>query len=141
MTDLSTYYDQSYPPSVWTPPQPPATGATAGTPGTWTPGGSKPPANVADLIAGVPNPVTASPATLWTVGQYVQTSTVGTGGRASWNGTAWVAGAAPVGVQGTSSPADSPSSPQEAPEASQGTGTPQEAPEAPQGTTGPAGTG
>lgn len=135
MTDLRDYYDQSYPPSVWEPPVVPATGATAGIPGSWTPGGSQPPSNVANLIAGIPNAVIASPVTAWTVGQYVQTSTVGTGGRAYWNGTAWVAGASPVAVEGTSSPADSPSSPQEAPEASQGTGTAQEAPEASQGTT------
>jgi hypothetical protein len=74
----------------------PATGATAGTPGTWTPVGSVAPANVADLIAGVPNAVTASPATAWTTGQYVQTQEGGTGGRAYWDGTApWVAGTAP----------------------------------------------
>lgn len=73
----------------------PATGASAGTPGSWTPGGSTPPASPADLTAGVPNVVVATPATSWTTGQYVQTATAGTGGRAYWNGTAWTAGAAP----------------------------------------------
>jgi hypothetical protein len=69
----------------------PATGATAGTPGTWTPAGSTPPADVPALIAGT---VTASPATAWTTGQYVQTLTAGTAGQAYWNGTAWTAGQA-----------------------------------------------
>lgn len=72
----------------------PSTGATAGTPGTWSPAGSTPPASVANLIAGTPNPVTASPATAWTTGQYVQTGTAGTPGQAHWSGTAWVAGTA-----------------------------------------------
>lgn len=88
-----TYYDTSYPPSLWeAPPVVPATGATAGIPGSWTPAGSTPPASVAALIAGVPNAVTASPLTAWTLGQYVQTGTAGTTGQAHWNGTAWVAG-------------------------------------------------
>jgi hypothetical protein len=75
-------------------PLPAATGATAGTPGTWTPASSQPPASVAALIAGTPNTVTASPATAWTTGQYVQTATAGVPGQAHWSGTAWVAGAA-----------------------------------------------
>lgn len=97
-----TYYDTSYPPSLWEPAAPvvPATGATAGIPGTWTPAGSTPPATVADLIAGTPNAVVASPVTAWTIGQYVQTATIGTTGRAYWNGTAWVAGTAAFSVVG-----------------------------------------
>jgi hypothetical protein len=75
---------------------PPATGATAGTPGTWTPTGGQPPASVANLAAGIPVVVTASPLTPWTTGQYVQTRTTGTTGRASWSGTNWVGGAAPL---------------------------------------------
>jgi hypothetical protein len=70
----------------------PATGATAGAPGVWTPAGSKPPDDTADLIAGVPNAVTASPATAWTTGQHVECVDAAT---AHWNGTAWVAGLAP----------------------------------------------
>lgn len=66
-----------------------ATGATAGTPGTWTPSGSTPPANAA--AAGS---VTASPTTAWTTGQYVQGSTAGTAGEMHWDGTAWAAGKA-----------------------------------------------
>lgn len=72
----------------------PAIGATAGIPGTFTPPGSLAPTSVANLIAGTPNPVVASPTTAWTTGQYVQTQTPGVAGRAHWNGTAWVAGAA-----------------------------------------------
>lgn len=68
-----------------------ATGATAGIPGTWTPGGSTAPASVSALIA---SSITASPNTAWTVGQYVQTQTAGTTGQGHWNGTAWVSGAA-----------------------------------------------
>lgn len=98
MSDIPGYYDTSYPPSVWTPPEPPvipSTGATAGIPGTWTPAGSTPPATVAALIAANPA-VVASPTTAWTVGQYVQTGTVGAPGQAHWSGTAWVGGVAPV---------------------------------------------
>lgn len=62
------------------------TGATAGTPGTFTPAGSSEPYSLADLAG-----VTASPATAWTTGQYIQ---LGDGTDAYWNGTAWVAGIA-----------------------------------------------
>jgi hypothetical protein len=81
-------------PTTSTTPATAATGATAGTPGTWTPSGATPPATVADLIADVPNAVTASPTTAWTVGQYVQTGAAGAGGEASWDGAAWEAGRA-----------------------------------------------
>jgi hypothetical protein len=80
--------ERSYPPSIYAPPVIPATGATAGTPGTWTPAGSTPPATVAALLA---DPVTASPATAWTTGQRV---VCGDAAPAYWNGTAWVAGTA-----------------------------------------------
>lgn len=90
-----TYYDTSYPPQVlsnWNP----ATGADAGIPGTWTPAGSNPPRNVVDLTQGKPNTVVASPTTAWTTGQYVQTQESGAAGRATWTGTTWVGGAAPL---------------------------------------------
>lgn len=99
--------DRSYPPSLYVPPVVPSTGATAGVPGTWTPPGSTPPATVAALIAGTPNTVTASPATAWTVGQYVQTATTGTTGRAHWTGTAWTSGAAAAEEEATA-PATAP---------------------------------
>ena len=65
-----------------------ATGATAGTPGSFTPAGAQVPANRAALTG-----LTASPATLWTVGQYVVTADTQ---HSHWNGTAWTAGNAPV---------------------------------------------
>jgi hypothetical protein len=65
-----------------------ATGATAGTPGTFTPSGATTPANLAGLTG-----VTASPATAWTTGQHV---ILGDATHAHWDGTApWVAGNAP----------------------------------------------
>ena len=69
----------------------PATGATAGSPGTWTPPGSTPPADATGATA-----VVADPTTAWTVGQYVQGSTAGAPGEMYWNGTSWVAGRAPA---------------------------------------------
>lgn len=63
-----------------------ATGATAGTPGTFTPAGSTAPYDLVDLDL-----VSASPATAWTTGQYV---VLGDGSEAHWNGTDWVAGRA-----------------------------------------------
>jgi hypothetical protein len=66
-----------------------STGATAGAPGSWTPGGSTPPANAAGATS-----VVATPGTAWTVGQFVQGSTAGTAGEMHWSGTAWVAGKA-----------------------------------------------
>ena len=73
----------------------PATGATAGIPGTWTPPGSQPPATLVDLMSGVPNTVIASPSSAWTAGQFVQTRTAGAAGRGTWTGSAWVGGVAP----------------------------------------------
>lgn len=67
----------------------PATGATAGTPGTWTPAGSAPPPDAAGAGA-----VVASPTTAWTTGQYVQGSTASTPGEMYWDGAAWAAGRA-----------------------------------------------
>ena len=61
-----------------------ATGATAGTPGSFTPGGATVPANLAALSS-----VTASPATAWTTGQYVAT---GDTIHAHWTGSAWATG-------------------------------------------------
>ena len=68
---------------------------TAGTPGTFTPGGSQAPASVTALQEGTPVDVTPSPATAWTTGQRVQTRTAGTKGEAYWNGTQWLPGRAP----------------------------------------------
>jgi hypothetical protein len=62
----------------------PATGATAGTPGSFTPTGATPPANLAGLTG-----ITASPSSAWTTGQYI---VLGDGSHAHWSGTAWVSG-------------------------------------------------
>jgi hypothetical protein len=88
--ELARYYDESLPAVLYLAP---STGATAGTPGTFTPANTKAPASVEALIAGSPNAVVASPLTAWTTGQYVQTRTTGVAGRANWSGTAWVSGA------------------------------------------------
>jgi hypothetical protein len=64
-----------------------ATGATAGTPGSFTPSGASTPASLAAMTG-----ITASPATAWTTGQYVL---LGDASHAHWDGSAWVAGDAP----------------------------------------------
>jgi hypothetical protein len=64
-----------------------ATGATAGTPGSFTPAGAATPANQAALSA-----VVASPASAWTSGQYVATNDAQ---HVFWNGTGWIVGNAP----------------------------------------------
>lgn len=64
-----------------------ATGATAGTPGSFTPGGSSIPANLAAMST-----VTANPTTAWTTGQHV---VLGDSSHAYWDGSAWVTGDAP----------------------------------------------
>ena len=92
---VEAQYSASYPPDVFAPAVP-ATGATAGIPGSWTPSGSTPPASLTALQSGTPVPVTASPATAWTSGQFVQTRTAGAAGRATWTGSGWVGGAAPL---------------------------------------------
>jgi hypothetical protein len=66
-----------------------ATGASAGTPGAFTPSGATAPANLAALQSGG---ITASPATAWTTGQYV---VLGDNSHAHWDGAAWTAGDAP----------------------------------------------
>jgi hypothetical protein len=67
--------------------QPPATGATAGQPGTWAPAGAKPPSNLAGMSG-----ITPVPATAWPTGSYVL---LHPSGSAYWNGTAWALGVAP----------------------------------------------
>jgi hypothetical protein len=69
----------------------PATGATAGIPGTWTPAGSTAPNDAAGATSAG---ITATPNTAWTTGQYVQGVTSGTAGEMHWSGSAWVAGKA-----------------------------------------------
>jgi hypothetical protein len=69
-----------------------ATGATAGTPGSWTPSGSSAPASVSALQS---SGIVASPATAWSTGEFMQTATLGPPGQAYWDGAAWAAGTAP----------------------------------------------
>jgi len=64
-----------------------ATGATAGTPGSWTPSGAQAPANLAACTG-----VVASPASAWTTGQYAVT---GDTQHVHWSGSAWASGDAP----------------------------------------------
>jgi hypothetical protein len=64
-----------------------ATGATAGTPGTFAPNGAVAPADIYAM-----KNVDASPATAWTTGQRV---VLGDASEASWSGTNWVGGRAP----------------------------------------------
>ncbi len=66
-----------------------ATGATAGTPGTWTPSGAVAPSNLAALQGGS---VTASPATAWTTGEHV---VLGDAAHAHWDLDSWETGDAP----------------------------------------------
>lgn len=70
-------------------PEPPitATGATAGTPGTFTPSGAVAPANLAAMSG-----VVATPATAWTTGQHV---VLGDTSHCYWDSAAWTVGDAP----------------------------------------------
>lgn len=79
-----------YPPDTEQPepPGPPATGADAGTPGSWTPDGATPPADIY-AAAGI----TANPLSPWTTGQYV---VLGDESDCTWSGTDWVGGRAPL---------------------------------------------
>lgn len=63
-----------------------ATGATAGSPGEYTPLFATVPADLAALAG-----VTADPVTAWTTGQFVR---LADGSEAHWDGAAWVAGQA-----------------------------------------------
>jgi hypothetical protein len=66
----------------------PATGATAGQPGAFTPAGSTVPANLAAMGG-----IVASPATAWDEDDYV---VLGNASQAHWTGSTWAAGAAPA---------------------------------------------
>lgn len=84
---VAAYFDQSYPPSLWAGVA--ATGAVAGTPGTFTPQGASLPAT------GNPGMLTlmADPVTAWPAGSYV---VAGDGTEWYWDGEAWAQGRAPV---------------------------------------------
>jgi hypothetical protein len=63
-----------------------ATGATAGTPGSFAPDGSVVPANLAAMAS-----VIATPTSAWTTGQHV---VLGDASKAYWDGDSWNAGQA-----------------------------------------------
>ena len=67
----------------WTPP-PVATGAVAGSPGTWTPAGGTAPTDLAAMSG-----VAATPSTAWTTGQHM---VLGDASHCHWDGADWVAG-------------------------------------------------
>lgn len=69
----------------------PASGATAGTPGTFTPQGAAPSLNLQALIDSEP-PVVADPTGAWSSGEYVE---LGDLTFAHWDGNDWVVGVAP----------------------------------------------
>jgi hypothetical protein len=85
-------WDQSYPPSLWAPPEPPPvvvpTGATSGTPGAWTPAGATAPTTLAQA-----NALGLSLGAEWAEGSWVDLST---GADIYWAGTAFAAGQAPA---------------------------------------------
>ena len=72
----------------WKPAPVAATGATAGTPGSFTPAGSTVPANLAAMTG-----LTATPAVAWTGTTWVTTADAA---NVHWSGTAWVAGKSPA---------------------------------------------
>ena len=63
-----------------------ATGATAGSPGSFTPASSNRPDDLTEMTG-----VTATPSSAWTTGQHVVTES---GEKVNWNGTAWETGEA-----------------------------------------------
>lgn len=68
------------------PPPVTATGATSGSPGSFTPSGATPPHNLTALQSGG---IVASPTTAWTTGSHV---VLGDTTHAHWSGTAWASG-------------------------------------------------
>ena len=68
-----------------------ATGAIAGTPGTWVPLGADVPADLAAMGSGVGG-VDASPSFPWVAGQHM---VLGDASQCYWTGTAWANGVAP----------------------------------------------
>jgi len=65
-----------------------ATGASSGTPGTFTPSGATAPADIDALSS-----VTASPSSAWAEGEYV---VLGDASNAYWDGSDWAEGKAPA---------------------------------------------
>jgi hypothetical protein len=91
----STWFDESYPPSVLNPPPPVVlpTGATAGTPGAWTPPGCDVPSSLAEA-----NALGLSLGAAWSGLTYVELDPTGS---VYWTGTAFALGVAPALDEGT----------------------------------------
>lgn len=86
-----------------------ATGADAGTPGTWTPTGSEMPWDLAGMGG-----VVANPQTPWTSGERMVT---GSGDLVTWSGTDWVGGPAPMATKAAATKATAKTTTEEAPAA------------------------
>jgi hypothetical protein len=94
--DTATLRALSAPTTVAQPARPAVRTAIAGSPGSFS-SGQVVPATFSDLVpwrldtsgnrVALTSPVTASPATAWTAGQYVL---LADGSAATWNGTAWI---------------------------------------------------
>ena len=88
-----------------------ATGAVAGSPGTWFPVGSGVPGNLAAMGPVQPVNVGGTPVlTAWTTGQHM---VLGDASQCNWNGTAWVVGTHALAASegGAAAPESGPSSP------------------------------
>lgn len=88
---MSVDWDQSYPPSLWDPPEPPViapTGAVAGTPGAWQPANATAPETLAQA-----NALGLSLGAVWAQGTWVD---LAGGGDIHWTGAAFALGQAPA---------------------------------------------
>lgn len=93
----TTWFDESYPPSIYPDPVVPLTGVTAGTPGAFVPpGATDVPTSLAELRSSpvVGNTGTSHPSDAWLAGQYVVLNNVSQT-HAYWDGTGWQSGEAP----------------------------------------------
>jgi hypothetical protein len=114
MTDLFLDpYSESYPPSLWAPVAPPPVVDPLDKTSAWPAAGTA--ANLAALKAHatIGDSGTAKPTAAFTEGQYVK---LADGSKASWDGTAWVAGAAPAAPAPAPPPAPMADEPEPEPE-------------------------
>lgn len=92
MSVYSDYYDQSYPPSLWEPPAPPAPDKASASDGDIFP--SEPSITASDALNAAklgPLGYVADPTTAWAPTHKITVN----GFVFHWSGTAWAAGAAP----------------------------------------------
>jgi hypothetical protein len=92
-----TWFDGSYPPSLYPTPVVPLTGVTAGTPGAFQPPDGTVPTSLAELRADpvVGNTGSNHPGAAWAEGQYVVLDNVSQT-HAYWDGTGWQSGNTPA---------------------------------------------